>query len=111
MREGEINMKVIQVNEQNFAEEVLQSDKPVLVDIWAPWCGPCKMLGPVVEEIAQECEQVKVVKINADESLELAQKYDVSSIPTLLVINDGKVVNRSVGLIPKADILRMISEY
>lgn len=104
-------MKVIQVNEQNFAEEVLQSDKPVLVDIWAPWCGPCKMLGPVVEEIAQECEQVKVVKINADESLELAQKYDVSSIPTLLVINDGKVVNRSVGLIPKADILRMISEY
>ena len=101
-------MDVKNINLENFEQEVLQAETPVLVDIWAPWCGPCKMLGPIVEEVAQECDQVKVVKVNADEAPELAQKYGVSSIPTLLVIKDGEAVKRSVGLISKADILKLI---
>ncbi len=101
-------MEALNINKQNFNEEVLQSELPVLLDIWAPWCGPCKMLGPVVEEIARECDQVKVVKLNADEAPELAQQYGVMSIPTLLVFKAGAEVNRSVGVISKAAIKKLI---
>lgn len=99
---------MINVNEQNFEEEVLKSDKPVLMDFWAPWCGPCRMLGPIVEEIAEESEQFKVVKLNCDEAPAIAQKYGVVSIPTLLVFNNGEEVKRSVGLIPKDEIIKLM---
>ena len=101
-------MKVIHVDEKNFEEEVLKSDKPVLMDIWAPWCGPCMMLGPIVEDIANENDAFKVVKVNSDEAVTIAQKYGVMSIPTLLVIDKGVEVKRSVGLIPKEQILDLM---
>lgn len=101
-------MNVVNVNKDNFEEEVLRSELPVLMDIWAPWCGPCKMLGPVVEEVAAESDKFKVVKLNADEAPELAQSYQVVSIPTLLVFKGGKEVNRSVGLIAKDDIYKLL---
>ncbi|MDO5401843.1 MAG: thioredoxin [Eubacteriales bacterium] len=102
-------MKVVSVNERNFEEEVLKSDKPVLMDIWAPWCGPCMMLGPIVEEVAEENDSFKVVKLNCDDSPSIAQKYGVVSIPTLLVFNNGKEVKRSVGLIPKEQVVSLMS--
>lgn len=101
-------MNVVNVNKDNFEEEVLRSELPVLMDIWAPWCGPCKMLGPVVEEVAAESDKFKVAKLNADEAPELAQSYQVVSIPTLLVFKGGKEVNRSVGLIAKDDIYKLL---
>ena len=100
-------MSVIPVNKDNFQQEVLQSDKPVLVDFWAAWCGPCRMIAPIVEQIAQEREDIKVVKIDVDETQELAIQYQIMSIPTLLVFQDGKVVNQSVGVKPKDKILEM----
>lgn len=102
-------MSILNVNEQNFNEEVLQAEGVVLADIWAPWCGPCRMLGPVVEEVANELSEIKVVKINADEAPKLAQKYNVATIPTLLVLKNGEVIKRSVGLISKAEIIDLIS--
>jgi thioredoxin 1 len=102
-------MSVLKITKSNFDSEVLQSDKPVLLDFWAAWCGPCRAVGPIVEEVAQELgDSAKVGKINVDEEQELAQKYNVMSIPTLIVIKDGKVVNSSVGLQSKQDILSMI---
>ena len=100
-------MSVIQINKNNFQQEVLQSDKPVLVDFWASWCGPCRMIAPIVEEIAEEREDIKVVKINVDEEQELAIRYQIMTIPTLLVIENGEVVNQSVGVKPKNQILEM----
>lgn len=101
-------MSAINVNKNNFNQEVLNSDKPVLMDFWAPWCGPCRMVGPLVEEIAQERSDVKVVKINVDEEQELAMKFGVMSIPTLVVMKNGKVVNQTIGAKPKAQILAML---
>ena len=101
-------MSVLNINNVNFNEEVMNSDKPVLLDFWAPWCGPCRMVGPIVEEIAEERVDVKLGKVNVDEQPELARQFGVMSIPTLVVIKDGKVVNQSVGMRPKNQILEML---
>ena len=101
-------MSAINVNKNNFNQEVLNSDKPVLMDFWAPWCGPCRMVGPLVEEIAKERSDIKVVKINVDEEQELAMQFGVMSIPTLVVMKNGKVINQAVGARPKAQILAML---
>lgn len=103
-------MKTFEITKANFEEEVLKADKPVLVDFWASWCGPCKMLSPVVDELAGELEDVKVGKINVDEQQELGQKYNVMSIPTLLVFKNGKVSATSVGVKSKAEILELFHE-
>ena len=101
-------MEVIKVTSVNFEEEVLNSDKTVLIDFYADWCGPCKMIGPVVEELANENADIKVVKVNVDDNSQIAAKYQVMSIPTLIVIENGQVVNQSVGLISKSEILDLI---
>lgn len=101
-------MSAIVINKNNFQSEVMKSDKPVLLDFWAPWCGPCRMVGPIVEEIACENPDIKVGKINVDEEQELAQQFGVMSIPSLFVIKDGRVVEQSVGAKPKAQILKMV---
>lgn len=101
-------MSAISVNRNNFNQEVLNSDKPVLMDFWAPWCGPCRMVVPLVEEIARERSDIKVVKINVDEEQELAMQFGVMSIPTLVVMKNGKVVNQVTGARPKAQILAML---
>ena len=101
-------MSVITITKENFNKEVMQSDKPVLIDFWAQWCGPCRMLSPVVEEIAGEVSSVKVGKVNVDDCPELAGQFGVSSIPALFLIKDGKVVTKSVGVKSKQAILNMI---
>lgn len=101
-------MSVIQINQENFAQEVLHSDKPVLLDFWASWCGPCRMVGPIVEEIAQERQDIKVGKVNVDEERQLAAQFQIMSIPTLMVIRDGKIVKQAVGARPKEQILAML---
>lgn len=102
-------MSVIKVTEENFEKEVLQADEPVLVDFWAEWCGPCKMLSPIIEEVAKTASNIKVCKINVDEAPELASKYQIMSIPTLLVMKQGEIINKSVGAKDKQAILDMIS--
>ena len=101
-------MAVLTITKNNFEAEVLRSDKPVLIDFWASWCDPCRMMSPIVDEIAAERGDIKVGKVNVDEESELAGAFNVMSIPTLVVIKDGKVVNGAVGVRPKAEILRMI---
>lgn len=101
-------MTAININKDNFQAEVMNSDKPVLLDFWAPWCGPCQMVVPIVEEIAGERSDVKVGKVNVDEQPELAGQFGVMSIPTLVVMKDGKIVNKSIGAIPKNEILGML---
>lgn len=101
-------MSAIKIGQKNFNEEVLHSDKPVLLDFWASWCGPCRMVGPILDEIAEEREDIKVCKINVDEEPELASEFQVMSIPSLMVMVDGKIVNRAVGAKPKAQILAML---
>lgn len=101
-------MSAIKITTENYENEVLNSDKPVLLDFWAAWCGPCKMVSPLVDEIALENADIKVGKINVDEQPELATKFGVMSIPTLVVMENGKEVNRSIGAMPKASILKLV---
>lgn len=101
-------MEVLKITSENFKKEVLESQEPVLVDFYADWCGPCKMLSPVVDEVAQENEDVKVVKINVDEAQDLAIEYKVMSIPTLVVIKNSREVARSVGVVDKSEIVEML---
>ena len=101
-------MSVIEITSANFESEVLQSDKPVLLDFWASWCMPCRMLSPVVDEVAKENSQYKVGKVNVDQQLDLAQKFGIRSIPTLVVFKNGKNVNSSVGVISMEDILALL---
>ncbi len=100
-------MKVFHIRKNDFQEEVLNSDKPVLLDFWAPWCGPCRMIGPVLEEIAAERPDIKVCKVNIDEEMDLAEQYRIVSIPTLLVMDHGEVVDKLVGVRPKSQILEL----
>lgn len=101
-------MSVLSVNKNSFAQEVINSDKTVLVDFWASWCGPCRMLSPIVDEIAAQHPEIKVCKVNVDDEPELAQSFQIMSIPSLMVFKDGKEVANSIGLRPKAEIEAMI---
>lgn len=101
-------MSVLHINRESFEKIIAQNGKTVLVDFWATWCGPCRMIAPVLEEVAKERPDVTVCKVDVDEERELALEYGVSSIPTLLVFRDGKVVNQSIGAIPKERILAML---
>ena len=104
-------MAVIELKEQNFDREVLQADRPVLVDFWAAWCGPCRMLSPVVDELAEENPQIKVCKVNVDDEEGLAVRFGVMSIPTLIVMKGGKVVEQAVGARGRADVAAMIERH
>lgn len=101
-------MSVIHINKNNFQEEVLLSDKPVLLDFWATWCGPCRMISPILDEIAAQRSDIKVGKINVDEQPELAAQFRIMSIPTLVVMKNGRIVQQAVGARPKAQILSML---
>lgn len=101
-------MSVININKNNFQNEVLNSERKVLLDFWAPWCGPCRMVAPIVEEIADDRPDIKVGKVNVDEEAELAGKFGIVSIPTLVVIEKGKIVNQAMGARPKEAILGML---
>lgn len=101
-------MAVIKVNKESFETEVLKAEGKVLVDFFADWCGPCKMLSPIVDEVAEENHGIKVCKINVDDEPELAMRYNVMSIPTLVVIQNGEEMNKSVGLVSKEDILNLV---
>lgn len=102
-------MAVLHLTKENFEQEVLQSKEPVLVDFWATWCGPCQMVGPIVEEVAEEATNAKVCKVEVDDQPELARQYRVMSIPTLMVFKDGQVVKREVGAKGKAELLDMLN--
>ena len=101
-------MSAININNHNFHEEVMNSEKKVLLDFWAPWCGPCRLLAPILDEVAEEREDIKVVKVNVDEEPELAGQFRVYSIPTLAVMKDGQVIHQSAGAKPKHQILGLI---
>ena len=101
-------MSVININKHDFQDEVMNADKPVLLDFWASWCGPCRMVSPVVDEIAAERSDVKVGKVNVDEQPELAGQFGMMSIPTLVVIKNGRIVNQAIGAMPKSAILELL---
>lgn len=101
-------MSVIHIDRNNFQSEVLDSDRPVLLDFWAPWCTPCRMVGPILDEIAGERSDIKVAKVNVDEQPELAGQFGVMSIPTLVVVKEGRIVLQAMGARPKAQILSML---
>ena len=101
-------MKVLHINKDNFHKEVLDSDKPVLLDFFASWCGPCRMVGPILDEIAEEREDIKVCKVDIDEQPELASRFRIMSVPTLMVLKEGNIVDQSVGARPKQAILAML---
>ena len=101
-------MSVVHITNANFEEEVLRSDKPVLVDFWASWCGPCRMVGPIIEEIAAERSDIKVCKVNVDEEQNLAARFQIMSIPTLMVFKNGQITNQALGAMPKNQILALL---
>ena len=101
-------MPAMNINKNNFQNEVMNADKPVLLDFWASWCAPCRMVVPIIEEIANEREDIKVGKINVDEQPELASKFSIMSIPTLVVMKNGKIVQQVSGMRPKNAILEML---
>lgn len=101
-------MSVVHITSENFEAEVLQSDKPVLLDFFATWCGPCKMVAPIIDEIAQEREDIKVCKLDVDQASDIAIRYKVASIPTLMVFEKGQVVNQALGAMPKNKILALL---
>lgn len=101
-------MAAIEVNKNNFVSEVIDCDKTVLVDFWAPWCAPCRMVSPIIDEIANENPEIKVCKVNVEKEGELAEQFKIISIPTIMVIKNGQVVNQSVGVIPKNKILELL---
>ena len=104
-------MAELKITRENFENEVMKSDIPVLIDFWAPWCGPCQMMGPIIEQLAEEYEgKAKVGKVNVDEEGELSQAFGVMSIPTIVLIKDGKVVKQAVGARPKAEVEAMLQE-
>jgi len=101
-------MPTMTITKDNFSQEVLQSKEPVLLDFWAPWCGPCRMLGPIIEQVSEERPDVKVGKVNVDEQPQLAAQFGIASIPTTIVFKDGNIINHSVGAMPKNSILAML---
>lgn len=101
-------MKPITITKENYEAEVLNAERPVLLDFWASWCGPCRMLSPIIDEVAAEHDEIKVGKVNVDEQMELAAQFGVQSIPSLFVVKNGKVVNQSMGAIPKAEVLALL---
>ena len=101
-------MSALSITKNNFQEEVINSEKPVLLDFWASWCGPCRMVSPIVDEIAQERPDVKVCKVNVEEQRELAAAFKVMSIPTLVVMKGGKIINRALGARPKEQIRELL---
>ncbi len=107
-KNNNVQSNVLEVDDENFESEVLKSDKTVLIDFYADWCGPCKVLSPIVEEVASENDDIKVVKINIDEAIIIANQYGIMSIPTLVVIKNGEEVNRTVGVISKTEIVDMV---
>lgn len=100
-------MAVIELTQENYQKEVIESDKPVLIDFFATWCGPCKMVSPVVDEIASERPDIKVCKLDVDRNLDLARSFQVMSVPTLVAMKNGEIVNKIIGAMPKAQILKM----
>lgn len=103
-------MSVLELTMENFEQEVLQSDKPVLIDFWATWCGPCRMMGPVVDAFAEEHPEIKVGKVNVDEQMSLAGAFGIESIPTLVAIKEGKAIGTVVGVRPKEDLASLFTE-
>ena len=101
-------MRTVTINQNNFSEEVIRSDRPVLLDFWAPWCGPCRMVSPILDEIAQERTDIKVGKVNVDEQPELAGQFGIMAIPALVVMKNGKITNQAAGARPKSHLLAML---
>ena len=104
----ENNMSVLTITKENFQSEVIESSKPVLLDFWASWCGPCRMMSPVVDQVAEEREDIKVGKVNVDEQPELASQFQVMTIPTFLVFSEGEVVNKAIGVMSKQKVLDLL---
>lgn len=110
MKKEILDMSVLKITKDNFEAEVMKSEVPVLLDFWASWCMPCKMLSPIIDQVAMEAGDVKIGKVNVDEEPELAVQFGIMSIPTLVVIKDGQMVNKSMGVQPKASVLKLLGK-